>query len=148
MTSCWVNFTSTPMLQILNKIKNNMIKLWSQSTINDQKSRLHLVACNRNQNSRLHLIACNQNEWSTSHALHIARYFMFHFTSFHIVFYVISCCTSHISLYALHTLYAYHACRALDAFHAHRVFHALHCISRHFIHHFIMKIYFILIHGI
>ena len=112
LTSCWVNFTSTPMLQILNEIKNNMIKLWSQSTINDRKSRLHLIVCNRNQNSRLHLIACNRNERSASHASHTARHFMHHFTSFHVVFYIISCHISYILLHALHASHACHACRA------------------------------------
>ena len=59
------------MLQILNEIKNNMIKLWSRSKINNQKSRLHLVACNRNQRFAFHVILC-----------YISRHFMSHFTYF------------------------------------------------------------------
>ena len=99
LTSCWVNFTSTPMLQILNEIKNNMIKLWSQSMINDQKLRLHLVACNRNERSALH-------------ALHIARHFMHYFTSFHVAFCIISCHILYISLHISHTSHTRHTCRA------------------------------------
>ena len=117
LTSCWVNFTSTPMLQILNEIKNNMIKLWSQSTIkiNNQQSKiqgyisLHVTEI---KNSRLHLVACNRNERSALHALHIARHFMHHFTSFHVAFRIISYHTSYISLYASHTSHTRHACHA------------------------------------
>ena len=103
LTSCWVNFTSTPMLQILNEIKNNMIKLWSQSTIKNQDYiSLYVIEI---KNSRLHLIACNRNERSASHASHTARHFMHHFTSFHVVFRIISCHISYISLHTSHTLH-------------------------------------------
>ena len=91
-----------------------MIKLWSQSTINDQNSRLHLVACNRNKKSRLHLVACNRNERSALHALHcIARHFMYHFTSFYVVFCIISCHISYISSHVSHASHTRHACRAI-----------------------------------
>ena len=99
LTSCWVNFTSTSMLQILNKIKNNMIKLWSQSMI--KNLRLHLVACYRNQWFALHVISCS-----------ITRHFMHHFTSFYVTFCIISCHISYISSYTSHTSHAHHACRA------------------------------------
>ena len=105
------------MLQILNEIKNNMIKLWSQSTINNQRSKnqgyisLHVTEI-KNQKSRLHLVACNRNEWSASHALHIAHHFMHHFTSFYVTFCIISCHISYISLHTSHALNTRHACRA------------------------------------
>ena len=111
LTSCWVNFTSTPMLQILNEIKNNMIKLWSRSMIKNQDYiPLYVIEI---KESRLHLIACNRNERSASHALHTARHFMHHFTSFHVAFLIISCHISYISLYISHTSHTRHACRAL-----------------------------------
>ena len=71
-------------------------------TINDQKSRLHLVACNRNQRFALHfyVILC-----------HISCHFMLHCTSFHVAFHVILRHISHILLYASHASHAYHACR-------------------------------------
>ena len=97
------------MLQILNEIKNNMIKLWSQSKIQGYIS-LHVTEI---KNSRLHLVACNRNERSPLHSLHITRHFMHHFTSFHVTFHIISCHISYISLHASHTLHTRHACRAI-----------------------------------
>ena len=91
-----------------------MIKLWSQSTINDKKNQgyisLHVTEI---KNSRLHLVACNRNQRSALHALHIARHFMHHFTSFYVTFHVISCHISYISLHISHTSHTHHACRAL-----------------------------------
>ena len=114
LTSCWVKFTSTLMLQILNEIKNNMIKLWSQSTINDQKNQGYIsLLVTEIKNSRLHLIACNRNERSALHALHTARHFMRHFTSFHVAFCIISCNISYISSHVSHTSHTRHTCRAL-----------------------------------
>ena len=65
------------------------------------------------KNSRLHLVACNQNERSALHALHIARHFMHHFTSFHVTFCIISCHISYISLHISHASHTCHACRAI-----------------------------------
>ena len=85
-------------------------------TINNQRSKiqgyisLHVTEI---KNSRLHLIACNRNERSASHALHIARHFMHHFTSFHVAFRIISCHISYISLYISYTSHTRHACRAI-----------------------------------
>ena len=90
--------------------------------INDQKStiknsRLHLVACNRNQRSTLHVISCI-----------IARHFMSHFTSFHVIFHIFFC-THHT-----HRTHITHV--AHFAFHEQRAFHALHHVSHHFMYHF------------
>ena len=62
--------------------------------------------------SRLHLVACNRNERSALHCTHIARHFMWHFTLFYAAFHIISCHISYISLHTLHASHAYHACRA------------------------------------
>ena len=105
-------------------------------TINDQNSRLHLVACNRNQNSRLHLIACNRNERSALHALHashvisciILRHFMLYFTSFHVAFNTFHC------THCMHHTHITHVTHF--AFHEQRGFQALHHIARHFMYHF------------
>ena len=78
-----------------------------------KNSRLHLIACNRNQKSRLHLVACNRNERSACMTLHIARHFMHHFTLFYVVFHIISCHISYISLHASHTSHTCHARRAI-----------------------------------
>ena len=57
--------------------------------INNQRSKiqgyisLHVTEI---KNLRLHLVVCNRNQRSASHALHTARHFMHHFTSFHVVF--------------------------------------------------------------
>ena len=99
------------MLQILNEIKNNMIKLWSQSK--NQRSKiqgyisLHVTEI---KNSRLHLVAFNRNQQS---ALHTARHFMHHFTSFYVAFCIISCHISYISSHTSHASHTRHACRAL-----------------------------------
>ena len=96
-------------------------------TINNQKSMI--------KNSRLHLVACNRNERSTFHdASHvilccISRYFMSHFTSFHVAFHTFHC-THH-----MHRTHVTHV--AHFAFRKQRVFHALHYTSRHFMYHFI-----------
>ena len=93
-----------------------MIKLWSQSKINNQRSKiqdyvsLYVIEI---KNSRLHLVACNRNQRSALHALHIAHHFMHHFTSFHVAFRIISCHISYILLYASYTSHTRHACRAL-----------------------------------
>ena len=104
------------MLQILNEIKNNMIKLWSQSK-NQGYISLHVTKINN-----LHRMHCIQHVISCI----ISRHFMLHFTSFHVVFHIISCCISHISLHALHASHTYHACRTFNAFHASHAYHACH----------------------
>ena len=102
--------------------------------INNQKSRLHLIVCNRNKNQGyISLHVTEINDLHCMHCTHIARHFMHHFTSFHVAFRIISCHISYISLYASHTSHAYHTCRV---FREQRAFHALHHTSRHFMYHF------------
>ena len=85
-------------------------------TIDNQRSKiqgyisLYVIEI---KNSRLHLIACNRNERSALHALHIARHFMHHCTSFHVAFCIISYHNSYISLHTSHTSHTRHACRAI-----------------------------------
>ena len=85
-------------------------------TINNQRSKiqdyisLYVIEI---KNSRLHLIACNRNKRSASHALHTARHFMHHFTSFYVAFRIISCHISYISSHISHTSHTRHACRAI-----------------------------------
>ena len=67
----------------------------------DQKSRLHLVACNWNQRFALHVISCCIERHFMLHctsfhiAFHVISRHFTHFTLFHASFYVISCCISH-----------------------------------------------------
>ena len=86
-------------------------------TINNQRSKnqgyISLYVIEIKKNSRLHLIACNRNERSALHALHTARHFMHHFTSFHVAFHIISCHISYISSHASHTSHIRHACCAI-----------------------------------
>ena len=118
-------------------------------TINDQNSRLHLVACNRNQNSRLHLVACNRNERS---ALHAYR------TSFHASFHVISCCILHHFMsyfihFIAHITHITRTSRMSRISHFANSAHFMHCTIHRVIlcvnsYHFVIKIHSILIHTI
>ena len=120
------------MITINNQRSNNQ-----QSKINDQKSRLHLVACNRNERSALH-------------ALHIARHFMHHFTSFHVAFRIISCHISYISSYITHIAHTSYMSRnshfANSAHFMHyRIRRVILCVISY---HFLMKFHITLIHTI
>ena len=116
-------------VQILNKIKNNMIKLRSRS----KESRLHLVVCNRNQR-----IAYR--------------------TSFYASFHVISCCISHHFMsyfihFIAHITHIAHTSRMSRNSHFANSAHFMHCTIRRVIlcvisYHFVMKIHIILIHTI
>ena len=99
--------------------------------INDQKSRLHLVACNRNQRSALHAL-------HASHVISccISCHFMLHFTHF----IVRITCIARMS-------------RMSRISHFMNSTHFMHCTIHHVILciiscHFAMKIHSILIHGI
>ena len=129
LTSCWVNFTSTSIPKFLMKSRI----IWSNYD-HDQKSRLHLVACNRNQR------------------------FVLHFTSFYVTFYVISCCISHhFMLHFTHFIVRI-ACiarisRMSRISHCTHNTHVMYYTAYHVIlciisYHFIMKIHCILIHAI
>ena len=84
-------------------------------TINNQRLKIQgyiSLYVIESRNSELHLVACNRNEGSAVHALHTARHFMHHFTSFHVAFRIISCHIPYISLHISHTSHTRHACRA------------------------------------
>ena len=168
--------------------------------INDQKSRLHLVACNQNQRIALHFtsfhvtfhviscyISCHFILHCThfivriacivhisrmsriSHFTHIANFMhcitlhvieisRSHFMPFHVAFHVISCCilryfTSHFTHFIVRiACIACISCMSRIS-HCTHIAHFTHCTSLHVIlciilYHFIMKIYFILIHDI
>ena len=86
----------------------------------------------------LHVTEINELRFTSFHVIfyviscrtsfHVARHFMLYFTSFYVIFHTFHC------THYMHCTHITHV--AHFTLHAHRTFHALHHISRHFMYYF------------